>query len=110
VPSQKQSEAEFQAQVVQLAATFGWMVQHSRPAKVGDRWMTAITGDVGFPDLVLAHRTKGVVFAELKAETGRLRPEQIKWRDTIKAAGGEYHLWRPDDLMYVMKRLSRKAP
>jgi hypothetical protein len=55
------SEKEWQAQVVQLAGTFGWMVQHSRPSQVGDqgRWVTAITGNVGFPDLVLAHRTKG---------------------------------------------------
>ena len=100
------NEADWQRQVVQLAGTFGWMVQHSRPAKVGDKWMTAITGNIGFPDLVLAHRTKGVLFVELKAEKGSLRKEQVQWRDTLVAAGAEWYLWRPDDLMQVMKRLS----
>lgn len=99
-------EADWQRQVIQLAMTFGWMVQHSRVSKVGDRHMTAITGHVGFPDLVLAHRTKGVVFVELKAEKGSLRKEQVKWRDTLVDAGAEWYLWRPDDLMQVMKRLS----
>ena len=99
-------EAEWQRQVIQLARTFGWKVQHSRVSKVGDRHMTAITGDIGFPDLVLVHRTKGVVFAELKAERGTLRSEQKDWRDALVAAGGEWYLWRPDDLMQVMKRLS----
>jgi len=102
------SEKDWQAQVVQLAGTFGWMVQHSRPAQVGDRWMTAITGNVGFPDLVLAHRTKGVIFAELKTETGRIAPAQTDWRDTL-ASHVEWHLWRPSDLDAVMRRLSRAA-
>jgi len=98
------SEKDWQAQVVQLAGTFGWMVQHSRPAQVGDRWMTAITGNVGFPDLVLAHRTKGVVFAELKTETGRMATAQTEWRDTL-AGHVEWYLWRPSDLPNVVKRL-----
>ena len=102
------SEKDWQAQVVQLAGTFGWMVQHSRPAQVGDRWMTAITGDVGFPDLVLAHRTKGVVFAELKTETGRMATAQTDWRDTL-AGHVEWYLWRPSDIAAVMRRLSRAA-
>ena len=102
------SEKDWQAQVVQLAGTFGWMVQHSRPAQVGEqgRWVTAITGDVGFPDLVLAHRTKGVVFAELKTDTGRMATAQTDWRDTL-AGHVEWYLWRPSDIAAVMRRLSR---
>ena len=102
------SEKDWQAQVVQLAGTFGWMVQHSRPAQVGDRWMTAITGNVGFPDLVLAHRTKGVIFAELKTETGSMATAQTDWRDTL-AGHVEWYLWRPSDIAAVMRRLSRAA-
>ena len=102
------SEKDWQAQVVQLAGTFGWMVQHSRPAQVGERWMTAITGQVGFPDLVLAHRTKGVVFVELKTDTGRMATAQTEWRETL-AGHVEWYLWRPSDIAAVMRRLSRAA-
>jgi len=99
------NEAQWQAQVVQLAHTFGWLVQHTRPAKVGDKWMTPITGDVGFPDLVLAHPQRGVLFAELKTARGRLSAAQKDWAQVLGAGGGECHLWRPDDLLAVMKRL-----
>jgi len=98
-------EAQWQSQVVQLAQTFGWLVQHTRPAKVGERWMTPITGNAGFPDLVLAHPERGVLFAELKAERGRLSKGQVEWARVLRDAGAECHLWRPDDLMQVMKRL-----
>jgi hypothetical protein len=99
------NEAQWQSQVVQLAQTFGWLVQHTRPAKVGDKWMTPITGDVGFPDLVLAHPQRGVLFAELKTARGRLSEPQRDWARVLRAGGAECHLWRPDDLLAVMKRL-----
>jgi hypothetical protein len=105
----KQSEAAFQQQVITLARTMGWMIQHTKPAQVNGKWLTPVAGDVGFPDLVLSHRTKGLVFAELKTEKGRLAPAQKEWRDCLQGAGAEWHLWRPDDLMEVMKRLSRAA-
>ena len=102
------NEAQWQAQVVQLAQTFGWLVQHTRPAKVGDKWVTPITGNVGFPDLVLAHPERGVLFAELKAERGRLSAGQVEWLTVLKAGGAECYLWRPDDLTAVLKRLRGK--
>ena len=105
----KQTEAAFQAQVIMLARTMGWMVQHTRPAQVGGKWLTPVAGDVGFPDLVLSHRTKGLVFAELKTDKGRLAPAQQEWRDCLHSAGAEWYLWRPNDLMDVMARLSRAA-
>ena len=104
---ERMTERDWQGQVIELARTFGWMVQHSRPAQVGTegRWVTPITGDVGFPDLVLAHRTKGLVLAELKTETGRMATAQKEWRDTL-AGHVEYYLWRPSDLPSVVRRLS----
>jgi hypothetical protein len=101
----RQSEAAFQSQVVQLAHTFGWLVQHTRPAKQGDRWLTPITGDVGFPDLVLAHYRRGVIFAELKTDTGALSDPQYQWGRTLKEAGAEWRLWRPKDMDAIQKRL-----
>ena len=102
------SERDWQAQVVELAGLCGWMVQHSRPAQIGDRWMTAITGNVGFPDLVLAHKAKGVVFAELKTDSGRVSTPQKEWRDTL-AGHVEWYLWRPSDYDEVLARLTRSG-
>lgn len=99
-------EQAFQNQVVQLAHTFGWLVQHTRAAKQGDRWLTPIQGDAGFPDLVLVHYRRGIIFAELKSDTGALSDAQYQWGRTIKEAGGEWKLWRPKDLDEIQRRLS----
>jgi hypothetical protein len=102
-------EQAFQNQVVQLAHTFGWLVQHTRAAKQGDRWLTPIQGDAGFPDLVLVHYRRGIIFAELKSDTGALSDAQYQWGRTIKEAGGEWKLWRPKDLDEIQRRLSGKG-
>jgi hypothetical protein len=102
----KQSEAAFQRQVIDLARTYGWIVHHTFPAKVGDAYMTPVQGQAGFPDLVLAHHRKGVLFVELKTQTGRLSAKQQLWRDTLIDAGASWHVWRPDDLPLIAKRLA----
>jgi len=99
------TEAAFQAQVVELARLFGWKLHHTRPAMVAGRWMTPLTGDAGFPDLVLAHQDHGVVFAELKADRGRLSPGQRDWRTELELAGAEVYVWRPQDLDFIVRRL-----
>lgn len=104
----KGPEAAFQSQVVQLAQTFGWLVQHTRPAKQGDRWLTPIQGDAGFPDLVLAHPVRGIIFAELKSATGALSEAQYLWGHTLREGGGEWRIWRPSDLDAIQRRLGRK--
>lgn len=101
----KGPEAAFQSQVVQLAHTYGWLVQHTRPAKQGDRWLTPIQGDAGFPDLVLVHHKRGIIFAELKSPSGPVSDAQYQWGRTIKEAGGEWKLWRPKDLEAIARRL-----
>ena len=60
-------------------------------------WRTPAQADgKGFPDLVLVRDR--IVFAELKGHKYRkLEPEQIRWREDIEGAGGEYHLWYPED-------------
>lgn len=98
------TEAELQAMVVELAHLAGWMIQHTRPARTADGgWRTPIQGHKGFPDLVLVHERHGrVIFAELKSETGRVRPEQREWATALQATTGrsdvvQYRLWRPSD-------------
>ena len=104
------SEASFQSVVIDLAKTCGWMVQHSKNVQLKNgRWMTPVSGMAGFPDLVLVHhRFGGPVFAELKSAIGQLSPAQELWRDTLQAAGAEWHLWRPRDLDEIKTRLIRK--
>lgn len=100
-------EAILQSQVIQLAKMNGFRVHHARPVQQANgRWLTAIAGDAGFPDLVLAHRDRGVLFLELKAESGRLTPGQIEWGQNL-GPHVEYWLVRPDDLPKLAKRLGR---
>jgi hypothetical protein len=50
------SEASFLSAVVDYARLKGWRVHHQRPAYERGRYRSAIQGDSGFPDLVLARR------------------------------------------------------
>jgi hypothetical protein len=53
--------------------------------------------NAGLPDII-AVRDGRLVFAELKTERGRLRPEQQAWRDELRRlTGAEYYIWRPRD-------------
>ena len=103
------TEAAFQAQVIQLAQTFGWMVQHTRPAKQGDRWLTPIAGDVGFPDLVLAHAVRGVLFVELKTDKGAVSDAQYKWGRTLRDGGAAWRIWRPKDWPEIERVLGARG-
>lgn len=93
----KMSEAELQDAVIDLARLLGWRVAHFRAARTADGgWRTAVSTDgAGFPDLVLAHVRHGVIFAELKSATGRVRPDQETWINTLAMAGAHATVWRP---------------
>jgi len=95
------TEAQLQSTIIDHAHRNGWLVMHSRPVNDGKRWLTAIQGDPGFPDLVLA-RAGEVITAELKTEVGwHWKPGQREW---VEALGAE--LWRPSDLPAIIARLS----
>lgn len=105
------TEAEFQEAVIELAKWAGWRVYHARPCQVRPgRWATAFTGDPGFPDLLLAHDTRGVLFAELKTDRGVASTGQQEWLWTLREAGAEAHLWRPRDMETIVARLQGNAP
>ena len=63
-PVFKINERQFQAAIIELAKWNGWKVFHPLPAQnARGAWRTAQAGDIGFPDLVLVHPERGVIFA-----------------------------------------------
>lgn len=90
--ARSQTEAEFQAAVIDLARLRGWLVMHTRPARTAKGWATPIQGDKGYPDLTLA-RHKRVVFLELKSQKGRVSADQKHWLEELPDA----NLFRPSD-------------
>lgn len=102
-PMHDASEKEFQTRVMRFAREHGWVVFHPVPSQVRPGvWRT---DGSGFPDLVLAHYAKGVVFAELKTRTGKLRAAQDEWELHL-APHVEYHVWRPADWDEIVERLT----
>lgn len=108
-PVYKLTEAQWQAQVIQVARTFGWRVAHFRPSiRQSGRWSTAVAADgAGFPDLVLVHNLTGdLIFAELKTDKGTLSEAQVRWGTAIRAGGSNrFEVWRPRDFEAVRERL-----
>jgi len=100
------TEADFLAQVIDLARLLGYRVAHFRPAFTARGWRTPVQGDgAGFPDLVLVGRGR-VIVAELKRELGSVTPDQSSWLAAFAAAGVEAHVWRPRDLEAIAACLS----
>jgi hypothetical protein len=101
-------ESYFQSQVIMLAKLHGWLVMHTRAVEIRPGvWKTPLQGHAGFPDLVLAHETKGVLFAELKADkNSRLSDMQKVWLQTLKEANMEVYVWRPKDIDTISRILA----
>lgn len=96
------SEDDLLTSILELAAHYGWIAHHCRPARTDKGWRTPVQGRRGFPDLVLAHPDGRLVFAELKSQNGRLTADQVAWRDTLTAAAATCPRarvveWRPVD-------------
>jgi hypothetical protein len=103
------SEKLFMDAVMQLAKMNAWMIHHPTPHQVRPGvWRS---DGAGVPDLMLVSTTgRGIIWAELKTEAGRLTPLQRMWGQSIKANGGEYYVWRPNMLELIAQRLGGKAP
>jgi hypothetical protein len=99
------SEQIFQQKVIALARMNGWRIFHPMKMQARDgSWRTALSGDKGWPDLVLAHRERGFLVCELKTDAGRLTEDQKVWLYHL-APWAECHVWRPADLETIAKRL-----
>ncbi|HWH13300.1 MAG TPA: VRR-NUC domain-containing protein [Miltoncostaeaceae bacterium] len=106
----RQTEAEFQRAVVELAQLRGWLVAHFRPAMMRDgRLRTPVAADgAGFPDLVLAKAGVGVLYVELKVGQNSTSRAQRRWHETLDGAGAEVHVWRPRDWPHIERALARR--
>lgn len=85
------TEAVFQRRIRTLCTLLGVRVYHTHDSR---------RSDPGFPDLVILGPA-GVVFAELKTNRGRVRPEQREWLDDLTRAGLAAYLWRPADWLHI---------
>jgi hypothetical protein len=115
----QQTEAQFQAAVIDYARALGWLVYHTHDSR---------HSAAGFPDLVLVHRGEStqtvprncrLVFAELKTQKGRTSLAQAEWLEAlgvVLARGGAMldqeprsavYLWRPSDWPEIERVLRR---
>jgi hypothetical protein len=93
----KESEANFQDKIIQLATLAGWMVHAERPAWSAKGYRTPIQGNAGWSDLVLCKPPR-LIIAELKRESGKVSPDQEDWIISLGGCQGvEVYLWRPSD-------------
>jgi hypothetical protein len=70
-----------------------------------------VTADgAGWPDLVLV-RPPRLIFAELKSDTGKVRPQQSQWLDVLRLLPqAETFLWRPCDWDSIVETLTGLIP
>lgn len=91
------TEAQWQQQVVELAALYGWSSYHTYDSR---------RSHPGWPDLVLC-RPPEIVFVELKTDKGRLSAAQCEWLERLAASGQRVFVWRPsmfDAIHRILKR------
>lgn len=85
------TEAEFQAQVLQLAALYGWRHLHVRKSvgrRAGGRGWQTTTNIDGWPDLLLWHVGQQRRLAvELKAKRGKPTDAQLAVLAELQASG-----------------------
>jgi ribosomal protein L37E len=83
-----QSEKSYQAQIVELAEKCGWWTYHVHDSR---------RSSAGFPDLMIV-RGANLHFVEVKAEKGRVQPEQQWMIDALgKVERVRARIVRPSD-------------
>lgn len=94
----KVSERALQTAVIELARTLHYSAFHvgdsrKQVRRGGHLRLVPDPDAAGMLDLILVRER--VLWVELKAERGRLRPAQQRWIDTLLNAGQEVHVWKP---------------
>lgn len=89
------SEAQFQQRILDYCELRGLLVFHDNDSR---------RNRAGYPDLTIVG-DRGVIFAELKTDTGRLRPDQETWLLRLRKAGATALVWRPQHWDLIVARL-----
>ena len=106
-------EATFQTQVIELARYYGYTRIYHPPDNLPVRARSGRTRRQnvapGFPDLWLMRvgEKPDLVVAELKAEKGRVSPDQWAWIEGLRDCGLDVYVWRPRDWDQVRERFAR---
>lgn len=79
------TEAELQAQILDLCKHMGLLTYHTYDSR---------RSQPGFPDLVIVGKHH-MLYRELKTERGRVTPEQDQWLEALHAIGADAKVWRP---------------
>lgn len=99
MPGGEVTEKGFQSQILDLARLCGWRVYHTHDSR---------RSAPGFPDLVMV-RPPVVLFAELKSESGVVRPEQREWLGALRGCEDvKAKLWRPSSWPEIEEVLTRR--
>ena len=88
------TEKRFQYYLVRHAKNRGWLCYHTFDSR---------RSEPGFPDLVLV-RDK-ILYRELKTNKGRLTRAQKAWGESLTAAGADYAVWRPKEILEILETL-----
>jgi hypothetical protein len=104
----KEAEWVFTQKVAATAITLGWKVHHNYDSRKSNR---RNSNTPGCPDLIMCRQLPGyrprLIFAELKTDVGKEKPEQKGWAVILRACGVEVYLWRPSDWPMIDKVLGR---
>jgi len=79
------TEKDLQSAILEWMRWSGWKIYHTHDSR---------RSQPGFPDLVAVKGSR-LVFAELKREKGKIRPEQVEWLDALAEAHDEVYFVRP---------------
>jgi hypothetical protein len=109
------TEAQLQANVLEMAKLLGIRTAHFRPGLTqAGNWITAVAGDgKGWPDVVFAGRR--LLIRELKGVGGKVSAEQTAWIAALVAAGVDAGIWWPKDwvsglVQAELRAISPKTP
>lgn len=89
------NEAQWQQRITDLCDVLRLMWYHNPDSR---------RSNAGFPDLVIVG-PRGMLYAELKAQHGKVTKDQRRWLDLLEHNGAEVHVWRPSDWRQVELRL-----